>query len=734
MILQPGGRPIPNCPDYVLVKKRGAGAFGQVWHARGPGGLDVALKFIRLDAQVFALELRSLEVMKKIRHPNLVSLFGAWHQDDWLILAMELCDGTLQDRLAEALGQDLPGIPLDELLNYMADAANGLDALNAKQVQHRDVKPANLLLLDSGVKVADFGLAKALEQTVASNSGAGTIAYLAPECFNGELTQQSDQYSLAVSYYHLRTGDLLFQGNQAQMMYAHLNLKPDLSRLPPTERFVLARALSKEPGERWRDCKAFVSELKKAQQELAKQAAEQRERLEERKREQEQLRQEAERERQEQERQKRDAEAAERKRQKELLRQEQQRQNAEAEELEWEPDPRESEWELERQRQEQEFRQRAAVGVERERERMRQRQEAKGRRKEREKEQLRQEREPLVSIGNYTLLAKIVEDRMGSVYKGQHKDSGQVVAIKFLPNFVVKNEVLLQRFANEWRRASNIDHPNIVRALEYCGTGGTPFLVMEYVDGESLHQKLVREKRIIEAESIRIVGQVAQGLHWAHKMGVIHRDVRPGNIMIARDGTAKLADLGLVVDMEDLPEADFNIGMGAAMLKPPYMAPELVNNAKNAAARCDVYALAATLYHMVTGKVPFADANGQMPPQKIVSGLSERVDVAIRRAMSGDPNLRPASCRRFVDDLTGHSTGKVSSHTDQTGMQSTDLWYLVYKDDEGTTHTVKGSTDGIRRSLKERLLGDASNVRVCRQKCGPFEPLETFQEFRDLVS
>ncbi len=99
----------------------------------------------------------------------------------YLILAMELCDRSLHDRLTEALDHKLPGIPLEELLGYLSDAANDLDALNAKQVQHRDIKPANLLLLNSGVKVADFGLAKALEQTVATNSGAGTLAYTSPQ-------------------------------------------------------------------------------------------------------------------------------------------------------------------------------------------------------------------------------------------------------------------------------------------------------------------------------------------------------------------------------------------------------------------------------------------------------------------------------------------------------------------------------------------------------------------------
>lgn len=261
MTLQPGDRPVPNSPDYVLIRKLGAGAFGEVWQTRGPGGFDVALKVIRLDANVLAAELRSLDVMKTIRHPNLVSLFGAWQHDNCLILAMELCDCTLQDRLKEAHSQGLGGIPTKELLDYMRDAASGLDALNARQVQHRDVKPANLLLLNSGVKVADYGLAKAIEQTVASNSGAGTLAYMAPECFKGELTQYSDQYSLAVTYYHLRTGKALFTGNQAEIVYGHLESEPDLSMLPTREKVALARALAKEPGKRWQDCSTFIDEM-----------------------------------------------------------------------------------------------------------------------------------------------------------------------------------------------------------------------------------------------------------------------------------------------------------------------------------------------------------------------------------------------------------------------------------------------------------------------------------------
>jgi formylglycine-generating enzyme required for sulfatase activity len=261
--LQPGARPLP---EYELVRKLGAGGFGEVWHARGPGGLDVALKFIRLAGSGSALEMRALEMMKSIRHPNLVSLFGVWRKDDLLILAMELCDCTLHDRLKETVLQNNSGIPVKELLNYMRDAASGLDTLNEKQVQHRDVKPMNLLMLGRGVKVADFGLAKWLEGSVASNTGAMTPAYAAPEFMRGEISQHSDQYSLAATYYELRTGRLLFGGNIHQMMYGHLEQTPDLSRLEPDERAVVARALAKDPSKRWKNCKSFVNALIVSQQ------------------------------------------------------------------------------------------------------------------------------------------------------------------------------------------------------------------------------------------------------------------------------------------------------------------------------------------------------------------------------------------------------------------------------------------------------------------------------------
>jgi serine/threonine protein kinase len=350
-------------------------------------------------------------------------------------------------------------------------------------------------------------------------------------------------------------------------------------------------------------------------------------------------------------------------------------------------------------------------------------------------------REPVLqSVGNYDLLEKVADGGMGTVYKGRHRDTGQIVAVKVVASHMASNEVLLKRFEQEYNAARHLDHPNIVRAIEYGDAGSRPFMVMEFVDGESLGKKIEREGRIPERDALKIIVQVAQALYRAHKEKLIHRDVKPDNILVTADGTAKLADLGLVKEVE----AELNLTRtGRGLGTPHFMAPEQFKNAKNVDPRCDIYSLGATLYTMVTGDLPFKSTgpldaymkkieNKLVPPKKIVADLSDRVDWAIRRAMSSDPEQRPSTCREFVEDLTGRSTRKLVIGEGGEPVKQ-DVWYLVYKDDEGVSHTVKGSTAGIRRSLKEGVLGDASNIRAGRSKSGAFEPLRSFPEFRDLV-
>jgi WD40 repeat protein len=266
--LRPGAEPVPG---YQLVGQIGRGGFGEVWEARGPGGVAVALKFVPCSAGAGNAEVRSLQVIKGLRHPNLIALFGVWGTTDLVVIAMELAERTLWDRLRQSVRDGLPGIPREELLEYTRQAAAGIDYLNAPRhqfggkqgvgVQHRDIKPQNLLLVGGGVKVADLGLARLVGGGATGHSGSLTVQYAAPEFFEGRTTAWSDQYSLAVTYCVLRGGRPPFTGGLAQVMAGHLQRPPDLTMVPEAERLALARALAKPPQDRWPTCRAFVEAL-----------------------------------------------------------------------------------------------------------------------------------------------------------------------------------------------------------------------------------------------------------------------------------------------------------------------------------------------------------------------------------------------------------------------------------------------------------------------------------------
>jgi serine/threonine protein kinase len=267
--LKPGAEPIRG---YRLLERLGRGGFGEVWKARAPGGFHVALKFVPATGKVGETETRALKIMRLVRHPNLVHVFGAWQYKGLLVAAMELADRTLWDRFQEARSQGLSGIPSHELLEYFLEAAKGIDYLNAPEhglsgkgkagIQHRDIKPQNILMFGGGVKIGDFGLARLVTGSVSGHTGSLTVAYAAPEFFNGQTARTSDQYSLAVTWCVLRAGQLPFPGVPAGIVAGHLNWSPDLSRLLERERAVVARALAKNPAERWPTCRYFVESLR----------------------------------------------------------------------------------------------------------------------------------------------------------------------------------------------------------------------------------------------------------------------------------------------------------------------------------------------------------------------------------------------------------------------------------------------------------------------------------------
>jgi serine/threonine protein kinase len=264
-------------------------------------------------------------------------------------------------------------------------------------------------------------------------------------------------------------------------------------------------------------------------------------------------------------------------------------------------------------------------------------------------------------LGNYDVQEKIADGGMGSVYKALDRATGQIVAIKLVTPEVAANPVLVERFKQEYRTASGLIHPNIVRGLDFGFEGANLFMVMEYVDGPSLGQRIDREKRLPEAEAVRIIVQVADALDLAHRHKIIHRDVKPDNILVTSTGQAKLTDLGLAKNRQvDLDLTRPLTGLGT----PYFMAPEQFGDAKHADVRYDVYSLGATLYMALTGELPFFGKTNLailklkmqdsiVPPAKLVPGLSTRVDAAICKAIRANANQRFASCKEFITALIG---------------------------------------------------------------------------------
>ncbi|GEM_PF-1908549 len=274
-------------PGYRLVQFLGKGGFGEVWRASGPGRVPVALKVIELKgSKTGEREFRSLDLLRDLRHPNLLPLQGYWLLDDkgqvieddrpatTLVIAMLLGGKSLRQRLDECRKLN-PGIPPAELISYMHDAAKGIDFLNSPRhqlgeqvvaIQHRDIKPENLLVVGDGVMVADFGIARVMEQSSSSlrtETAAMTIWYAAPELFDFKATSWTDQYALAITYCELRTGRLPFPDDctPTKAMMVHLKGGHVFDGLTANETEVLRRATSIVPEQRYPHCLELVADL-----------------------------------------------------------------------------------------------------------------------------------------------------------------------------------------------------------------------------------------------------------------------------------------------------------------------------------------------------------------------------------------------------------------------------------------------------------------------------------------
>lgn len=262
-------KPTELVAGYAVKERIGVGGYGEVWKAEAPGGLTKAIKFIYgcHDDRRAVDELKALSRVKEVRHPFLLSLERIEVVDGQLIIVTELADLSLKDRYDQCRQENLPGVPRHELLVYLRDAADALDYMSEHHsLQHMDIKPENLLIVGGRVKVADFGLVKDVQNTTVSLMGGLTPIYAPPEVFDGRPSLHSDQYSLAIVYQEMLTGELPFPGKTApQLVTQHMHDVPRLDSLPACEQATIARALAKDPEQRFASCREMIEALLEVQ-------------------------------------------------------------------------------------------------------------------------------------------------------------------------------------------------------------------------------------------------------------------------------------------------------------------------------------------------------------------------------------------------------------------------------------------------------------------------------------
>jgi TolA-binding protein len=262
-------------------------------------------------------------------------------------------------------------------------------------------------------------------------------------------------------------------------------------------------------------------------------------------------------------------------------------------------------------------------------------------------------------IEGYELLAKIGSGGMGTVYKARKEGIDKIVAIKILPPVLARNQDFIKRFFREARAAGMLNHPNIVAGFDVGESGGYYYFAMEYVEGQTVGQALAKEGRMSEARALNITGQVAQALDHAATHHLVHRDIKPDNIIVTPSGVAKLADLGLA----KAPSADASVTQaGHSIGTPHYCSPEQAKGSADVDIRTDIYALGATLYHMIAGKVPFAASSSaavlakhiteELPPIfEMKNEFSEPVARLIKKMMAKNRDGRHATPAALLEDI-----------------------------------------------------------------------------------
>jgi len=330
-----------------------------------------------------------------------------------------------------------------------------------------------------------------------------------------------------------------------------------------------------------------------------------------------------------------------------------------------------------------------------------------------------------IVIGSYEVVSKVGQGGMGAVYKAKVQSTGMVVALKVLPKRLASNTTFVARFHREAEIASELNHPNIVRAIQSGEHGGYHYFAMEFVDGETVGERLTREGSIPEGEALRVARDVALALQHASDAGMVHRDIKPDNVFLGRGGDIKLGDMGLAretdQDITSITQSGMMVGT------PHYVSPEQAQGERNVDIRSDIYSLGATLYHMVTGQVPFEGPtalvvlskhlNEELPwPAELNDDLTDDICYVIQRMMAKEREDRYQEPLELIHDIDVVLRGESpESEVLPVGKSSIRKALRVRDDDDVAERRRRRREVDARRSTR-RAISVAGLAAARRQR------------------
>jgi len=387
----------------------------------------------------------------------------------------------------------------------------------------------------------------------------------------------------------------------------------------------------------------------------------------------------------------------------------------------------------------------------------------------------------VTKIGDFELKKRLGKGGMGEVFLARQISLDRLVALKTLNKDLSKKEDFVARFLREARSMAKLDHPNVVKVYAVDSQKGIHFAAIEYIDGKSVQDWLDKEGKFSIADAVHIAMVSAEAMRTAHELNMVHRDIKPDNILLTSKGVVKVADFGLAKLMdEDVSMTQSGTGLGT----PLYMAPEQARSAKTVDQRSDIYALGATLYHMLTGALPHKgssalelimakEAGKYEAARKLRPEVPEKLDLIIDKMMAKEPKHRYANCGEVVADLAalgihspsltfiegaqpsglgGSGTATLAStktasartmalpNADLTSKKdararekkkASRTWFVQFYDQQGKMMVEKLSTGRVLKMIKAGMITAKAKAKASAE--GSYVALAQYPEFTEAI-